>query len=90
MSNFFEQPVEPVVSQEEEASHTSLQENPANGNHYGSTDWIWGLKDNTVGPLYLKMPIEDLNSSQSQSCNLQALAAAFGVVTELQLQEEKI
>lgn len=35
------------------------------------------------------MTMEDLNSSQSQSCNLQALAAAFGVVTELQLQEEK-
>ncbi|XP_070759782.1 phospholipid phosphatase 1-like [Enoplosus armatus] len=38
VSNFFEQPVDPVVSQEEEASHTSLQENPSNGNHYGSTD----------------------------------------------------
>ncbi|CAG5924257.1 unnamed protein product [Menidia menidia] len=42
VSNFFAQPVEPVVSQEEEeeeeASHTSLQENPSNGNHYGSTD----------------------------------------------------
>ncbi|XP_072243780.1 phospholipid phosphatase 1-like [Leuresthes tenuis] len=40
VSNFFAQPVEPVVSQEEEeeASHTSLQENPSNGNHYGSTN----------------------------------------------------
>uniref|UniRef100_A0A8C5H7E6 Phospholipid phosphatase 1 n=1 Tax=Gouania willdenowi TaxID=441366 RepID=A0A8C5H7E6_GOUWI len=38
VSNFFEQPVEPVVSQEEGASHTSLQDNPSNGNHYGSTD----------------------------------------------------
>lgn len=38
VSNFFEQPVEPVVSQEEDESHTSLQENPSNGNHYGSTD----------------------------------------------------
>lgn len=37
VSNFFAQPVEPVVSQEEE-SHTSLQENPSNGNHYGSTE----------------------------------------------------
>lgn len=43
----------------------------------------------SVGPLYLKMTMEDLNSSQNKSCNLQALAAAFGVVTELQLQEEK-
>ncbi|XP_015232589.1 PREDICTED: lipid phosphate phosphohydrolase 1-like [Cyprinodon variegatus] len=38
VSNFFSQPVEPVVSQEEEASHTSLQDNPSNGNHYGSTE----------------------------------------------------
>ncbi|XP_056274836.1 phospholipid phosphatase 1-like [Pseudoliparis swirei] len=38
VSNFFEQPVDPVVSQEEEASHTSFQENPPNGNHYGSTE----------------------------------------------------
>lgn len=45
VSNFFEQPVDPVVSQEEEASHTSLQENPPNGNHYGSTEWI---KDDTL------------------------------------------
>ncbi|KAI9536362.1 hypothetical protein NQZ68_034258 [Dissostichus eleginoides] len=37
VSNFFEQPVGPVVCQEEEATHTSLQEHPANGNHYGST-----------------------------------------------------
>lgn len=37
VSNFFEQPVDPVVSQEEDSSHTSLQENPSNGNHYGST-----------------------------------------------------
>ncbi|MED6266415.1 Phospholipid phosphatase 1 [Characodon lateralis] len=38
VSNFFSQPVEPVVMQEEEAPHTSLQENPNNGNHYGSTE----------------------------------------------------
>lgn len=37
VSNFFEQPMGPVVCQEEEATHTSLQEHPANGNHYGST-----------------------------------------------------
>lgn len=38
VSNFFEQPVYAVVSQEEEASPTSLQENPSSLNHYGSTD----------------------------------------------------
>ncbi|XP_071394581.1 phospholipid phosphatase 1-like isoform X2 [Centroberyx affinis] len=38
VSDFFKQPVDPVVTQEEEASHTSLQDNPSNGNHYGSTD----------------------------------------------------
>ncbi|XP_012725521.2 phospholipid phosphatase 1 [Fundulus heteroclitus] len=38
VANFFSQPVEPVVSQEEDAPHTSLQENPNNGNHYGSTE----------------------------------------------------
>ncbi|XP_061585377.1 phospholipid phosphatase 1-like [Cololabis saira] len=38
VSNYFSQPVDPVVSQAEEISHTSLQENPPNGNHYGSTD----------------------------------------------------
>lgn len=48
VSNFFEQPVEPVVSQEEDESHSSLQENPSNGNHYGSTDWFWSLGDRTV------------------------------------------
>uniref|UniRef100_A0A1A8P212 Phospholipid phosphatase 1 n=2 Tax=Nothobranchius TaxID=28779 RepID=A0A1A8P212_9TELE len=37
VSNFFAQPLEPVVSQAEEASH-SLQESPPTGNHYGSTD----------------------------------------------------
>lgn len=37
VSNFFSQPVEPVVSQEEDVPHTSLQEN-LNSNHYGSTD----------------------------------------------------
>ncbi|XP_034026484.1 phospholipid phosphatase 1-like [Thalassophryne amazonica] len=37
VANFFAQPVDAVVSQDE-ASHTSLQENPSNGNHYGSTD----------------------------------------------------
>ncbi|KAM4616266.1 phospholipid phosphatase 1-like [Polymixia lowei] len=41
VSDFFKQPVEPVAIQEEEeeeASHTSLQDNPSNGNHYGSTE----------------------------------------------------
>ncbi|XP_030593192.1 phospholipid phosphatase 1-like isoform X1 [Archocentrus centrarchus] len=38
VTNFFAQPAEPVVSQEEDTSHTSLQDNPSNGNHYGSTD----------------------------------------------------
>ncbi|KAM8887388.1 phospholipid phosphatase 1-like [Spinachia spinachia] len=38
VSNFFEQPVDHVVSRRGEASHTSLQENPPNGNHYGSTE----------------------------------------------------
>lgn len=47
VANFFEQPVDPVVSQEE-ASPTSLQENPSSLNHYGSTDWIWGLKDRSA------------------------------------------
>ncbi|XP_068616777.1 phospholipid phosphatase 1-like [Brachionichthys hirsutus] len=37
-TSFFKQPVGRVVSQEEQASHTSLQESPSNGNHYGSTD----------------------------------------------------
>ncbi|XP_061527938.1 phospholipid phosphatase 1-like [Phyllopteryx taeniolatus] len=38
VSNFFQQPVEAGVSQEEGGQHTSLQENPPNSNHYGSTD----------------------------------------------------
>lgn len=38
VSNCFTQPVDPVVSQEEEASPTSLQENPSHANHYGTTD----------------------------------------------------
>ncbi|CAL9708005.1 unnamed protein product [Knipowitschia caucasica] len=39
VTNFFEQPIKPVVSQEEEeARQTSLQENPLRENHYGSTD----------------------------------------------------
>uniref|UniRef100_A0A667ZPD3 Phospholipid phosphatase 1 n=1 Tax=Myripristis murdjan TaxID=586833 RepID=A0A667ZPD3_9TELE len=39
VSGFFKQPVAPEVTQEEEeASHTSLQDNPSNGNHYGSTN----------------------------------------------------
>ncbi|KAM7415990.1 hypothetical protein PAMA_018185 [Pampus argenteus] len=38
VSNFFEQPADPVVSQEEEDSHSMTQENPSNVNHYGSTD----------------------------------------------------
>ncbi|XP_029016697.1 phospholipid phosphatase 1-like [Betta splendens] len=38
VSNWFTQPVDPVVSQQEEASPTSLQENPSNANHYGTTD----------------------------------------------------
>ncbi|XP_072289646.1 phospholipid phosphatase 1-like [Eucyclogobius newberryi] len=39
VTNFFEQPIDRAVSQEEEAaSHTSLQENPARENHYGSTE----------------------------------------------------
>lgn len=55
VTNFFAQPVEPVVSQEEEeeASHTSLQDNPSNGNHYGSTDWPWDpKKESSVQDLY--------------------------------------
>ncbi|XP_054630352.1 phospholipid phosphatase 1-like [Dunckerocampus dactyliophorus] len=38
VSNFFEQPVERGVCQEEGGQHTCLQENPPNSNHYGSTD----------------------------------------------------
>lgn len=40
VTNFFEQPIDPVVSPEEEesATHTSLQDNPSRDNHYGSTD----------------------------------------------------
>lgn len=38
VSNFFEQPVDAVVSQEEDASPTSLHESPSSLNHYGSTD----------------------------------------------------
>lgn len=39
VSNFFKKPVQPVeVEEAEEPSHTSLQDNPSNGNHYGSTD----------------------------------------------------
>ncbi|KAK2901941.1 phospholipid phosphatase 1-like [Channa argus] len=38
VSNFFAQPVDPMVSQQEDASPTSLQESPSNANHYGSTD----------------------------------------------------
>ncbi|XP_013858089.1 lipid phosphate phosphohydrolase 1 [Austrofundulus limnaeus] len=36
VSNFFAQPVKPVVSQQEDVGH-NLQE-PSSGNHYGSTD----------------------------------------------------
>lgn len=38
VANFFEQPVDTVVSQEEGGSPTILQECPSNANHYGSTD----------------------------------------------------
>lgn len=38
VSNSFEQPVDPVVSQDDQETHTSLQENPTNGITYGSTD----------------------------------------------------
>lgn len=40
VTNFFEQPIDPVVSPQEEeaATHTSLQDNPSRDNHYGSTD----------------------------------------------------
>ncbi|XP_046871917.1 phospholipid phosphatase 1-like isoform X1 [Hypomesus transpacificus] len=39
VSDFFKQSVKVVVVEEvEEQSHTSLQDNPPNGNHYGSTD----------------------------------------------------
>ncbi|XP_010874406.2 phospholipid phosphatase 1-like [Esox lucius] len=37
VSDFFKKSVEPE-EMEEEISHTSLQDNPSNGNHYGSTD----------------------------------------------------
>lgn len=37
VSNSFQQPVEPVVSQEDQETHTNLQENPSNGISYGST-----------------------------------------------------
>ncbi|KAJ0019695.1 hypothetical protein NQD34_007264, partial [Periophthalmus magnuspinnatus] len=38
VTNFFKQPFNPVVSQEEEdATQTNLQENPSRENHYGST-----------------------------------------------------
>ncbi|XP_037536245.1 phospholipid phosphatase 1-like [Nematolebias whitei] len=37
VSNFFAQPVKPVVSQREEVEH-NLQETLSGGNHYGSTD----------------------------------------------------
>lgn len=42
VSNSFEQPVDPVVSQDDQETHTSLQENPTNGITYGSTDWPRG------------------------------------------------
>ncbi|XP_068166550.1 phospholipid phosphatase 1-like [Antennarius striatus] len=38
VTSFFKQPVGPVISQEEQTSHTNLPESPSNGNHYGSTD----------------------------------------------------
>lgn len=38
VSDSFKQPVFPEVIDEDESSHTSLQESPSNGNHYGSTD----------------------------------------------------
>lgn len=78
VSNFFEQPVDPVVSQEEEASHTTLQESPSNGNHYGSTDWIWGLKDNTVLSLYpLILVTEDLKYvSELQDINFLCISSS--------------
>ncbi|KAG7490916.1 hypothetical protein JOB18_044753 [Solea senegalensis] len=38
VSNFFKQPVNVVVSQEEEASPSGFPENPSSLNHYGSTD----------------------------------------------------
>ncbi|XP_019744968.1 phospholipid phosphatase 1-like isoform X2 [Hippocampus comes] len=38
VSNFFQQPLEVGVSQEDGGQHTSLHENPPNSNHYGSTD----------------------------------------------------
>lgn len=62
VSNFFEQPVDAVVSQEEDASPTSLHESPSSLNHYGSTDWIWGLKRQFCTSVY-EMAREDLNTS---------------------------
>lgn len=38
VSNSFQQPADPVVSQEEEETRASLQETPPNGINYGSTD----------------------------------------------------
>lgn len=38
VSNAFEQPADPVASQEEQETHTNLQENPSNGISYGSAD----------------------------------------------------
>ena len=72
VSNFFAQPVEPVVSQEEEeeeASHTSLQENPSNGNHYGSTNWTWSLEANkfsAVPPVFMMAMEEFKHKSELQ------------------------
>lgn len=40
VANYFEQPLDAAVAQEEEASPTSLHENTTTSlNHYGSTDW---------------------------------------------------
>lgn len=40
VSDFFTQPVNPVVAQEEEeeAQQTNPQDHSSNGNHYGTTD----------------------------------------------------
>ena len=44
MSDSFEQPADPVVSQEEQETQSNLQETPSNGINYGSTEWARGLK----------------------------------------------
>ena len=52
VSDFFKKPVEHRRKEEEDMPHSSLQESPTNGNHYGSTHWQSGkegLRCNLLG-----------------------------------------